>query len=580
MKKNKQKNYTEKIKVTGAEAVALSLIGEGIKHAFGYPGGAIMPIHDSLYKHKKSIDHLVVRHEQAAVHAAQGYARSTGKVAAVFVTSGPGATNLITGLADAFADSTPLVCITGQVTEALLGSDAFQEVDIISISASVTKWNYQVTKAREVPEIVAKAFYIAGSGRPGPVLIDITKNAQLSELDFNYVKCKGISGYTPYPVPDKNHIEKAAALVNSAFKPMVLIGQGILLGKAEGELLKFINKTGMPVASTLLGLSAIPTNHPQFVGMLGMHGNYSPNIKTNECDLLIAIGMRFDDRVIGDPMRYGINATVIHIDIDQSEIGKNIRAHIPLTGNTKDVLSWLNKLVIKRDHQEWLLEFANCFEKEYREVISNDINSSSSEINMGEVMDTINKNSSGNEIFVIDVGQHQMISARYLKLSVPRSFITSGGLGTMGFSLPAAIGAKTGSKDKSVIAIMGDGGFQMNIQELGTIAQSGLPIKIIILNNSYLGMVRQWQEMFFDKRYAFTEMKNPDFVKIAEGYGIQGKRLTEKTDLDGSIKILLDSKAPFLLEIAVQKLGNVFPMVPAGASVDQVILKPADNKNI
>lgn len=569
-KAHKQENMK---KVTGSEAVLLSLIEEGVEIMFGYPGGNIMPIYDALYDYQQKIKHILTRHEQGAAHAAQGYARTTGKVGVCMATSGPGATNLITGIADAMLDSTPMVCITGQVGSPLLGTDAFQETDVIGITMPVTKWNYQVTKAADIPGAIAKAFYIARTGRPGPVLIDITKDAQFAELEFKYKKCEGIRSYIPVPRPVNEKIEEAANLINKAERPLALIGQGVILGGAEKEVVAFLEKAGIPFAWTLLGLSAIPTDHPLNVGMLGMHGNYGPNKLTNECDVLIGIGMRFDDRVTGDVKRYAKQAKVIHMEIDPAEIDKNVKSSVAILGDVKETLPLLTGKVKANLHHDWVQEFKKCSETEYEKVIKKDLHPEKPGLSMGEVIRRINENAKGEAILVTDVGQHQMVAARYTKFNNTRSIVTSGGLGTMGFGLPAAIGAKLGCQDKQVVAIIGDGGFQMTIQELGTIFQTGAAVKIVILNNDFLGMVRQWQQLFFDKRYSSTELINPDFLTIAKGYCIDGQRVSKREDLDEAVKKMLDHNGPYLLEVKVEKEGNVFPMVPAGCSVAEVRLE-------
>jgi acetolactate synthase-1/2/3 large subunit len=560
-------------KLRGAEAVMKCLKEENTEYIFGYPGGAIMPIYDALYDYPE-INHILSRHEQGAIHAAQGYARASGKTGVVFATSGPGATNLITGIADAMIDSTPLVCITGQVASHLLGTDAFQEIDIISISMPVTKWNYQVTNAEEIPEVLAKAFYIAASGRPGPVLIDITKDAQFALSDFSYKKCSKIRSYKPVPVLNPNSVKAAAELINEAKKPFLIFGQGIILSGAEQELKTLIEKTGIPAAWTILGLSALETDHPLNVGMLGMHGNYAPNILTNECDLLIAVGMRFDDRVTGNLNAYAKQAKIIHFDIDPAEINKNVAADLAVLGDAKESLSMLIELVDKNQHNEWLSKFRTLEAKEIEVVQQKDLYPSEGPISMAEVIRVLNENTQGEAIVVTDVGQHQMVTCRYANFKNTRSKITSGGLGTMGFCLPAALGAKLGAPDKTVVAVIGDGGFQMTIQELGTLFQTGANVKIMILNNEFLGMVRQWQELFFEKRYSFTEMSNPNFVLIAKGYGIDGKTVRERVDLEASVIEMLEHPASFLLEVMVGKEDNVFPMVPTGASVSEIKLGP------
>jgi acetolactate synthase-1/2/3 large subunit len=571
LKKEESKTGT-KIRISGAEAVIHCLLAEGIETIYGYPGGAIMPIYDELYKFRDKLHHVLTRHEQGATHAAQGYARVSGKVGVAMATSGPGATNLITGIADAQIDSTPMVCITGQVARHLLGSDAFQETDIVGISTPVTKWNYQITEASEIPEIMAKAFYIAKSGRPGPVLVDITKNAQFEEFDFDYQKCTAIRSYTANPTLNPSKIEEAAALINSAKKPMIVWGQGIILGKAEEELKSFVEKSGIPAAWTILGASALSSSHPLNVGMVGMHGNYAPNVLTNECDLLIALGMRFDDRVTGDLSTYAKQAKVIHFEIDPAEINKNVHADVPVLGNVKETLSALLPLVKENKHEAWHNEFKDRYKIEFDKVIKNDIHPEKEGLTMGEVIEQINIASNHEAVIVSDVGQHQMIACRYAKFNTSKSNITSGGLGTMGFALPAAIGAKMGAPERQVVAIIGDGGYQMTIQELGTIFQTKVPVKIVVLNNEFLGMVRQWQQLFFDKRYASTEMTNPNFVAIAEGYHIQAKKVTKREDLEAAVKEMMASPDAYFLEVGVEKEDNVFPMIPTGASVSDIRL--------
>lgn len=556
----------------GATAVINSLLAENVDTIFGYPGGAIMPVYDALYDFTDQLHHVLVRHEQGAIHAAQGYARTSGKPGICFATSGPGATNLITGLADAMIDSTPVVCITGQVASSLLGTDAFQETDVIGISMPVTKWNIQVTKASDIAPAIAKAFYIATSGRPGPVLIDITKDAQFEECDFNYKKCESLRSYQPVPKHDPVQLQTAVEWINSAKKPMLVIGQGIVLSEAETELKHFAEKTGIPVASTLLGLGAFPGDHPLYVGYLGMHGNYAPNIKTNECDLLIAIGMRFDDRVTGDCSRYAKQARIIHVDIDKSELNKIIPADIAIHGDAKLVLQDLNTSVEKRSHPKWLEEFKTTRKAEETVVIEPATHPQFGAIKMAEVVQMLSDKTQGESIVVTDVGQHQMIASRYYQFKNTKSCITSGCLGTMGFALPAAIGAKLGNPEKTVVAIIGDGGFQMTLQEMGTIMQSNIDVKIIILNNNFLGMVRQWQQLFFDKRYSFTDIKNPDFVQIAKGYSIAGKKIEERVELEASLDALLASTEAQLLEIIVETEENVFPMIETGASVSEIRL--------
>lgn len=559
--------------LTGAEAVILSLLAEDVDLVFGYPGGAIMPIYDALYDYEDKLRHILVRHEQGAVHAAQGYARAAGKVGVCFATSGPGATNLITGIADAQIDSTPLVCITGQVASHLLGTDAFQETDVIGITMPVTKWNFQITRAEDVAWVMARAFYIARSGRPGPVLIDITKDAQFGKCDFLYKKCTYIRSYQPVPVLNKEKVKEAAELINKAKRPYILTGQGVLLSGATEELRIFAEKAGIPVAATLLGLSSFPADHPLYVGYLGMHGNYGSNIKTNECDVLIAIGMRFDDRITGDVQQYAKQARIIHIEIDESEINKIIPADIAVHADAREALTLLIDLVEPATHTDWVNGFRICDKLEFDKVITHEINPVSGKIRMAEVLDMISTKTAGNAIIVSDVGQHQMVTSRYYKYQKPNTNITSGGLGTMGFGLPAAIGAKLGRPDMQVIAIVGDGGFQMTLQELGTIHQSKVPVKIIILNNQFLGMVRQWQQLFFEKRYSFTEMVNPDFTAVARGFYIEADKLESRENLSDAIDKLLDYPQAYLLEIMVEKEENVFPMIPTGASISKIRLE-------
>jgi acetolactate synthase-1/2/3 large subunit len=563
----------KKLTTTGSLAVIDALLSESVDTIFGYPGGAIMPIYDALYDFNDKLSHILVRHEQGAIHAAQGYARVSGKTGVVFATSGPGATNLVTGLADAQIDSTPLVCITGQVFAHLLGTDAFQETDIINITMPITKWNYQIIDASEIPEILAKAFYIAKTGRPGPVLIDITKNAQLQLFEYiGYRPCIHIRSYRPEPIVRMEYIEKAAAIINNAKKPFVVFGQGVILGNAEKEFTNFIEKAGLPAAWTIMGMSAMPTDHPLGVGMLGMHGNYGPNVLTNECDVLIAVGMRFDDRVTGRLDKYAKQAQIIHLDIDPAEIDKNVQTTVPVWGNCKETLPLLTELLDTKTHPEWMNEFEIRKEKETSTLITKELNPTEGGLTMGEVMNVLNELTDGNAIIVTDVGQHQMVACRYTKQNISRSNITSGGLGTMGFALPAAIGAKFGAPERHVIAIMGDGGAQMNIQELGTIMQFKSNVKILILNNSFLGMVRQWQELFHEKRYSFTDIQSPNFVKVANAYGIDGKQISKREELKASLKEMLDHPSTFLLEVAVLHEDNVFPMVPQGKGVAEIVL--------
>ena len=574
MTKEKQKvKEVQSLKMTGAKAVVECLIAEGVDLIYGYPGGAIMPVYDEFYKYQDKLHHVLTRHEQGAIHAAQGFARVSGKVGVAIATSGPGATNLITGIADAQIDSTPLVCITGQVGSNLLGSDAFQETDIVSISTPVTKWNYQITKSSEIPEVLAKAFYIAKSGRPGPVLIDITKDAQFGELDFAYEKCEKIRSYTPIPKMDIDKVNAAAEMINKAKKPFVIFGQGVILANAEQELKELLEKADIPSSSTLLGMSAIPTDHELNMGMVGMHGHYAPNVLTNSCDVLIAIGMRFDDRVTGNLETYAKQAKVIHFDIDPSEIDKNVKTDVAVIGTVKETLAAIIPLVNENTNKEWHQEFIDLRKVEHDMIIHPQTSPSNGKMTMAEVINTINKETKGEAIIVSDVGQNQMFASRYANFKHSKSVVTSGGLGTMGFSLPASIGAKMGAPEREVVAIIGDGGFQMTIQELGTILQTKVPVKIVVLNNDFLGMVRQWQEMFFDKRYASTVMTNPDFIKIVEGYGIEAKRVKKREELSDAVANMIASKDAYFLEVIVEKEGNVFPMIPTGATVSDVRLK-------
>ena len=569
-----KKPITDKtVKISGAEAVIKCLLEEGVDLLYGYPGGAIMPIYDELYKYQDKLHHVLTRHEQGATHAAQGFARVTGKVGVAMATSGPGATNLVTGIADAQIDSTPMVCITGQVASHLLGSDAFQETDIIGISTPVTKWNYQITRAEEIPEVFAKAFFIAKSGRPGPVLIDITKDAQFGELDFAYEKCKKVRSYVAVPKFKIDKVKEAAEIINNAKKPFIVWGQGVIIGAAEQEFRNFIEKTNIPSASTILGLSALETKHRLHVGMVGMHGNYAPNKLTNECDVLIAIGMRFDDRVTGDLNTYAKQAKIIHFEIDPAEIDKNVKTDIAILGDVKETLAAIMPYANENNHDNWLKEFHRLYKIELDTVINDQLSPTKEGLTMGEVLAGINKETGGDAVIVSDVGQHQMFACRYADFIKTRSSVTSGGLGTMGFALPAAIGAKMGVPEREVIAIIGDGGYQMTIQELGTILQTKAAVKIVVLNNSFLGMVRQWQQLFFDKRYASTEMVNPDFVKIAEGYGIDGNRVSKREHLSAAIKKMVASKDSYFLEVMIEMEDNVFPMIPSGASVSDIRLK-------
>jgi acetolactate synthase-1/2/3 large subunit len=560
--------------MSGSKAVIECLLAEDTEVIFGYPGGAIMPIYDALYDYKDKVEHILVRHEQGGIHAGQGYARTSGRVGVVFATSGPGATNLVTGLADAQIDSTPLVCITGQVFAHLLGTDAFQETDVINITTPVTKWNYQVTDANEIPSVLAKAFYIARSGRPGPVLIDITKNAQIQQFEFpGYEKCTHVRSYRPKPIIRKEYVEEAAELINNAEKPFVLFGQGVILGEAEKEFANFIEKGNLPAAWTILGESAIPSDHPLGVGMLGMHGNYGPNVLTNECDVLIAVGMRFDDRVTGRLDKYAKQAKVIHLDIDPAEIDKNVKTTVAVWGDCKETLPLLTSLLKEKDNTAWINKFKEYAKEETEQCIQPEMNPEGDVMSMAEVLNALNELTNGDAVIVTDVGQHQMVACRYAKFNQTRSNVTSGGLGTMGFGLPAAIGAKYGAPDRTVVAIIGDGGFQMTLQELGTIMQFGAAVKILILNNEFLGMVRQWQQLFHDRRYSFVNITSPDYIMLAQSYGISGQKIDKRDDLKTALKTMLDHDGSYLLEIMVGKENNVFPMVPQGCSVSEIRLK-------
>ena len=575
VQKLKQLNMKKRSnQITGAEAVIKTLVDLGVKEVFGYPGGAIMPVYDALYDYQDKLHHILVRHEQGAAHAAEGQARITGKPGVCFATSGPGATNLVTGIADAMMDSVPMLCITGQVFAHLIGTDAFQETDIIGISTPITKWNYQVTSASDIPEAIVKGYTIAMEGRPGPVLIDITKNAQFEQMSYAFPKNAHIPSFKPHSEPDITQIRKAADLLNNAKKPLMVIGHGILIANASKDLVTFADKSGIPVTSTLHGLSAFPMGHPLYAGWVGMHGNYGANILTNQADVLLAIGMRFDDRVTGRLKDYAKNAKVIHIDIDPAELNKNVPAEVAIVGDAKLALQALTKHVKTATHSDWRKQFNSYDKQEYEEVIQHQIHPKEGHIKMAEVVHKLSEFTKGDAVVVADVGQHQMIAAQYFKFAKPDSYITSGGAGTMGFALPAAMGAQVGAPERTVIAIIGDGSFQMTMQELMTIAQEELPVKIVILNNNFLGMVRQWQQLFFEKRYSFTDIKNPDFVKMAEACYIKGEKVEERTDLDTAIERMFQHKGPYLLEVVVEREGNVFPMIPQGAAVDEVILQP------
>ncbi len=559
--------------ISGAEALMRSLEYNGVKTIFGYPGGSIMPVFDALYDHRETLNHILVRHEQGAAHAAQGFARVSGEVGVCLVTSGPGATNTITGIADAMIDSTPIIVIAGQVGTPFLGTDAFQEVDLVGITQPITKWSYQIRRAEDVSWAVSRAFYIANSGRPGPVVLDFAKDAQVEKCEFIPKVFDFIRSYDPDPDPEDESVDEAVALINSAKRPFALVGQGIELGNAQNELLTFLEKGDIPCGCTLLGLSVIPSDHRLNKGMLGMHGNLAPNVKTNECDVIIAIGMRFDDRVTGKLATYAKQAKIIHLDIDSSEIDKNVKADVPVLGNCKRTLSLIIDKMNKGDHSEWINSFNKYREEEFEKVVSKEINPESGPLNMGEVVRAVSQATGNSAVLVTDVGQNQMMAARYFKFTKNRSMVTSGGLGTMGFGLPAAIGATFGAPHRKVCVFMGDGGIQMNIQELGTVMEQNAPVKIIVLNNNYLGNVRQWQAMFFNRRYSFTPMMNPDYMKIGEAYGIPSRRVAERDELLSAIDEMVNSDGPFILEVCVAEEGNVLPMTPPGGSVNEMLLE-------
>lgn len=558
--------------ITGSEALIRSLIVEGVDLVFGYPGGAILPVYDKLYDHTSSLQHILVRHEQGAIHAAQGYARVSNRPGVVIVTSGPGAANVITGLSDAQMDSTPVVVISGQVSSQFLGSDAFQETDVVGITQPITKWALQVRRAADIPAAVARAFYIAASGRPGPVVLDIAKDAQIGQLEWTeYKKLKFIRSYNPRPSVSPRAMVEAAALINAAERPLILAGHGVMIAGAEQQLAELAEKADIPVATTLLGLSAIPTDHPLNAGMLGMHGNIGPNYLTNKADLIIAIGMRFDDRVTSDTAKYAPNAKILHIDIDSSEFNRNVKVHSAIHADARDALSQLVPLVEPAKHSAWRALFSKCALAEQEHVITPEL-SHSGPITMGQAVKAVADATAGEAVLVTDVGQNQMMAARYFRFAFPRSIVTSGGLGTMGFGLPAAIGAKMAAPDRTVCYFCGDGGFQMTIEELGTIMQYQTPVKMIVLNNDFLGNVRQWQDLFFGKRFSQTPMLNPDFCMICRAYGIEAETVNDAAHLPAAVKRMLDCPGPYLLNVRIASEGMVFPMIAPGAAVDDIML--------